>query len=191
MVVESMILRRFTHSSVPLAVRGKFSLVGLIKVAIDLLKELFRQSGIGVGQGTALRNGFYPDMVQLTDFRCHGSLYLTKGIEPHCHGIEHCQKMREAVEALYIPLTAHIAADLNNFCLVKQLCQLSIYRLSEKMCILAHGYTFKCGDSKITKRAELPNRCSALTFLQKLNVYWTVVINIRWCVMVGCLFNWK
>ena len=30
------------------AVRGKFLLIGLVKVVIDLFKELFRASGIGI-----------------------------------------------------------------------------------------------------------------------------------------------
>lgn len=50
--------------------------------------------------------------------------------------------MCEAVEALYIPFAAKITTDFKNFCLVQQIYQLSIYRLSEEMCTFAHGYTF-------------------------------------------------
>ena len=41
------------------AVRGKFLLIGLVKVVIDLFKELFRASGIGIWQCAALRDTIY------------------------------------------------------------------------------------------------------------------------------------
>ena len=46
--------------------------------------------------------------------------------------------MGEAVKTLHIPLTAVLAAYFNYFIMVKRFYQLTIYRLSEKMCTFAH-----------------------------------------------------
>ena len=49
--------------------------------------------------------------------------------------------MSVAVKALHIPLTTVLTAHFNNFNAVERFYQLTIYRLSEKMCTFAHGYT--------------------------------------------------
>ena len=69
--------------SVASAVRGKIGLVCLVKVMIDILKKLFRPSGVGIGQSTSL--GDCPDayMMQFTHFCCHRGLYFTQRIETH------------------------------------------------------------------------------------------------------------
>ena len=56
------------------------------------------------------------------------------------------------IEALHILFTAHLAAHFSNFITSKRFYQLTIYRLSEKMCTFAHGYVcFVCQLQRLPK----------------------------------------
>ena len=58
-------------------------------------------------------------MMQSTDFRRHGSLYLSQRIATLYHGIKHCHQMCIAVKALDLLLSAVLTADFNCFSTVE------------------------------------------------------------------------
>ena len=93
--------------------------------------------------------------MKLPDLSGHGRLYLSQRVEAHDYGEEHGKQVSIPVKALHILLTAVFAAHFNNFITVKRFYQLTIHRLSEKMCTFAHGYVCLClATAKITKRAD-------------------------------------
>jgi len=141
-VMELIITQAFYPllAAVPSVVRRKFFLIALIQITIYLLKELFIASGIGVRERAAPGDLSYADMMQLPDLCCHRCLYLTQRVETHDYSIEHCQQVSVAIKALNILLTAVYAAHFNNFITIQLFYQLTINRLSEKMCTFAHGY---------------------------------------------------
>ena len=69
----------------------------------------------------------------------HCRLYFAQRVKAHDHGIQHREQVCVAVKALHIPLTTVLTAHFNNFNAVERFYQLTIYRLSEKMCTFAHG----------------------------------------------------
>lgn len=88
-----------------------------------------------------------------SSIHCHayvvGCLYLTEGVETHDHREEHCEKMCVPVKALHVFHAAVFAAHFCDFGTVWRFYQLTIHRLSEKMCTFAHDYLcFMYGDYK-------------------------------------------
>ena len=65
-------------------------------------------------------------------------LYLAQGVEAFDHSIEHDDQMLPGIKVLHIPFTTVFTAEFENFCLVKQKNQLTIHRLSDKMCTFVH-----------------------------------------------------
>lgn len=48
--------------------------------------------------------------------------------------------MLVGIKALHVPLSIALAAEFEYFFLVEQVYQLTIHRLSAKMCTFVHGY---------------------------------------------------
>ena len=71
------------------AVRRKLVPVRLVQVAVNVLEELLRVSGIGIGQGATLRNLVYAYVMELAHFCRHCRLYLAQGVEAHDDCIQH------------------------------------------------------------------------------------------------------
>jgi len=79
-------------------------------------------------------------MCQLAGFGKHGIGYLTKRIESFNDCIKHDNKMLVSIKVLYIAFSLLFTAEFENFLLVKQTNQLTIHRLSVKMCTFVHCY---------------------------------------------------
>ena len=58
--------------------------------------------------------------MQLSDLGCHCRLNLTQRIETHDYSEEHGKQVSVAIEALYVLLTAVLAAYFNDFFTVKR-----------------------------------------------------------------------
>ena len=86
-------------------------------------------------------------MGEFAGFGEHRVGYLAQGIKAFDHSIKHHDKVLLAIKMLYVAFTSMFTAELENFCLVEQIYQLSIYRLSYKMCTFVHGYVF-CEENK-------------------------------------------
>ena len=105
--------------AVTAAVRRKFVLVRLVKVTVNVLEELLRASGVGIGQSAApghLFNAYVMEFAYLCRHRC---LNLAQGVEAHDDGIQHREQMSEPVETLHVLLTAVFAAHFNSFITVE------------------------------------------------------------------------
>ena len=87
---------------------------------VNTLEELFRPSGIGIRECTALGDLFYADMMQFPDLGCHCRLYLTQRVETHDYCEEHGKQVSVPVKALNILLSTVFAANFNDFITVKR-----------------------------------------------------------------------
>ena len=105
--------------AVTAAVRRKFVLVRLVKVAVNILEELLRASGVGIGQSAAPGHLFIAYVMEFAHLCRHRCLYLAQGVEAHDDGIQHREQMSEPVETLHVLLTAVFAAHFNNFITVE------------------------------------------------------------------------
>lgn len=71
------------------AVRRKLLPVRLVHVAVNVLEELLRASGIGIRQGATLRNLVYAYVMEFAHFCRHCRLYLAKRVEAHDDSVKH------------------------------------------------------------------------------------------------------
>ena len=127
--------------SLPLsAVRRKFTPIGGIQVAVCRLEDRLRPSGVRIRQRAATRHQLYSQVGQLARLRKHGVSDFPQRVESPDHGIEHDHKMLPRIKMFHIPLPSKASAYFEDFLLVKQIYQLPIHRLSEKMCIFAHRF---------------------------------------------------
>ena len=129
---------RATSTSAVSGCPRKVVLVGGIQIPVGSLENILRPSLVGIGECAATRHHANAQMGKLAGFGEHGVCNLAQGIEAFDHSIEHNDQMLPRIKVLHIPFTTVFTAEFENFRLVKQKNQLTIHRLSDKMCTFVH-----------------------------------------------------
>ena len=122
------------------AVRGMFVFVSGIQAAVRGLKHGLRPVGVGIRQSAAPWHRPYAQMGELARFRKHRISNLAQCVDFSDHSVKHYGHMLVGIKALYVAFTILLAAEFENFFLVEQIYQLTIHRLSAKMCTFVHSY---------------------------------------------------
>ena len=90
--------------------------------------------------------------------------YLPQRVQSLDYGIKHDKKMLPCVKAIYILFRTDTSTKIKNFLLVKQIYQLSIHRLSAKMCTFVHRLYVLVIKDKLNEKAEFSHKKFSLFF---------------------------